>query len=52
MIILKVIVSSKMTLSLINLDQDLLVKQRTDHLELESPLPDDIEIISHDEHEK
>ncbi|XP_065369377.1 uncharacterized protein RIC-3 isoform X7 [Calliphora vicina] len=45
-----VILSSKMTLSLINLDNILDKKSPTKQPDLESPLADDIEIIGHDEH--
>ncbi|KAI8128552.1 hypothetical protein CVS40_1703 [Lucilia cuprina] len=45
-----VILSSKMTLSLINLDNILDKKSPTKQTDMESPLADDIEIIGHDEH--
>ncbi|XP_064543133.1 resistance to inhibitors of cholinesterase protein 3 isoform X21 [Drosophila montana] len=44
-----VILSSKMTLSLINLDANQQNGSQNKH-EIESPLADDIEIIGHDEH--
>lgn len=43
-----VILSSKMTLSLINLDN--ILDKKSKQNEIESPLADDIEIINHDEH--
>lgn len=43
-----VILSSKMTLSLINMDKDLQSSQRSSS-EVDSPLADDIEIIGDDE---
>lgn len=43
-----VILSSKMTLSLINLDKDIL-SQRSTPSDVDSPLADDIEIIGDDE---
>ncbi|XP_046810265.1 uncharacterized protein LOC111687629 isoform X2 [Lucilia cuprina] len=45
-----VILSSKMTLSLINLDNILDKKSPTKQTDMESPLADDIEIIGHNEH--